>query len=83
MDSLSGDIAEFIDSYCGVAKDRFNIDTKLFSTGLLDSFSLIEVISFIEEKAGIKIKARDVHLGNFDTVAAMSQYVSRCQVCHV
>lgn len=55
--------------------DTFNsascldVNTPLFSTGALDSVAMLDLIAFVEEAAGIEIKAGDVTLENFDTLA--------------
>lgn len=63
-------------------RDDMNIDepiqgdTELFSTGLLDSVSMVSLITFIEEKTGATIPAGDVTLENFDTVERIVAYVA-------
>lgn len=49
-------------------------DTPLFSSGALDSIAMINLIAFIEEQAGIKIRADEVTLDNFDTAARISRF---------
>ena len=63
-------------------KDRLGVDTTgvddatpLFSSSLLDSFSIVELISFIESSAGIKMDAWDVTLDNLDSIAQILRYV--------
>lgn len=49
-------------------------DSKLFSTGELDSMAMMQLIMFIEEKGGIQVGSEDVTLSNFDTVADILKY---------
>lgn len=42
-------------------------DTPLFSNGMLDSVSMLNLIAFVEEKARILVRSEDVTLDNFDT----------------
>lgn len=49
-------------------------DTELFSSGLLDSFTLVDVILYVETEAGIKIPAPDVSYENLDTPDRMLAY---------
>jgi acyl carrier protein len=49
--------------------------TALFSTGLLDSVAMLNVIGFVEERAGIEVPATDVTLENFDTPERIVTYV--------
>ncbi len=49
----------------------------LMSTGLLDSFALVSVISFVEEYVGGEIPPADLTFANFDSVPAICIYVER------
>lgn len=42
-------------------------DSPLFSTGMLDSVSMLNLIAFVEEQAAIQVRSEDVTLDNFDT----------------
>lgn len=65
----------------GYLKNDLNIDepvdgdTELFSSGLLDSVSMVGLITFIEERTGATIQPGDVTLDNFDTVERIRAYV--------
>ncbi|KGJ06227.1 Phosphopantetheine attachment site [Paracoccus halophilus] len=56
--------------------EPINGDTELFSTGMLDSVSMVGLISFIETKGGLHIQPGDVTLDNFDTIDAILAYVA-------
>lgn len=58
-------------------QQEFQSGTLLFSSGLLDSFHLVELISFIESEAKIKIKPMEVNLHNLDSVDLILDFVSR------
>ena len=51
-------------------------DTELFSSGLLDSVSMVGLITFIEERSGATIQPADVTLENFDTIDRIVAYVA-------
>jgi len=68
-------------------RDRLGADiegmddtTPLFSSSVLDSFSIVEVIAFIEAQAGIKMDVWDVTLENLDTIERIKRYVQSKQV---
>lgn len=69
------------DDLIGYLKNDLNIDepvdagTELFSSGLLDSVSMVGLITFIEERTGATIQPGDVTLDNFDTVERIQAYV--------
>jgi acyl carrier protein/D-alanine--poly(phosphoribitol) ligase subunit 2 len=49
----------------------------LFSTGIIDSFSLISLLTYIETEGGFTIDPADVNLENFDNLERMLKYASR------
>ncbi|TCV70021.1 phosphopantetheine binding protein [Neorhizobium sp. R1-B] len=56
----------------GYLRDSLSIndadrESELFSSGLLDSVSMVNLLAFIEQSTGISIRAEDVTLENFDT----------------
>jgi len=55
-------------------ESAIDVDSKLFSTGELDSMAMMQLIMFIEEKGGIQVSSEDVTLSNFDTVADILKY---------
>ena len=48
----------------------------LFKLGILDSFSLVDFVSILEDQFNIKISDSDVTPENFRTIEAVEQYVS-------
>ena len=52
-------------------------DTKLISTGLVDSFSLVSLQAFIETEFGKKIPAPKITAQSFDTVRQMMQIIQQ------
>jgi len=50
----------------GAAFDR---ETALFSSGIVDSFGVLELIAFLEETFAITLDPSEHELGEFDTVA--------------
>lgn len=51
-------------------------DTALFTSGLLDSVLMQDLIMFFEEKTGTQVPAEDVTLENFDTPGAIVAYAA-------
>jgi len=49
-------------------------DTALFTSGLLDSVLMQDLIMFFEEKTGAQVPAEAVTLENFDTPGAIVAY---------
>ena len=61
-------------------RDSLNIDmdldadSRLFSSGALDSLAMVNLITFLEEATGIHIRAEDVTLDNFDTAERIVRF---------
>jgi acyl carrier protein len=53
-------------------------DQPLISSGLIDSFSLVELALFIEEELGVTVPDADMTVKNFDTAALGAHTVMRC-----
>jgi acyl carrier protein len=54
-------------------EETIEADSELFSSGLIDSVAMMNVIGFVEETARIEVHPADVTLDNFDTVARIVQ----------
>ncbi len=52
-------------------------ETKLISSGLIDSFSLVSLQAFIEKEFGKKIPAPKITAESFDTVRKMVEIIQR------
>jgi acyl carrier protein len=59
----------------GLEPADFADDTLLFSSGLIDSFSMVDLIIFIEETGGLRVHPTDVTLDNFDSIDRILAFV--------
>ncbi len=48
----------------------------LFSSGLVDSFSMIDLITYLESTVSIRIEPADITLDNFDTLGRILEFLS-------
>jgi acyl carrier protein len=63
----------------GLAPEDFDDDTLLFSSGLIDSFSMVNLIMYIEKAVGMRVHPADVTLDNFDSIDRILAFVeARC-----
>ena len=60
----------------GVDISTIQHDTALFTSNRLDSFSLVELILFVEEEMNTKIDPEDVRIENFDSVNQILQFAA-------
>jgi len=75
MRLTTDDLHTFLTTELGL-EDGVTSDSELFSTGLLDSVAMMNIIGFIEEKTGIDVRPADVTLENFDTMQRIVDYVA-------
>ncbi len=54
-----------------------NADTKLISSGIIDSFSLVSLQAFIEKEFGKRIPAPKITAESFDTVNKMIEIINQ------
>lgn len=52
-------------------------DTSLFASGLIDSFSLVELVLFIEQSCGIKLRPSEINLDNLDSVQRILAFLAK------
>ena len=50
-------------------------DTELFSTGLIDSFAMIDLLLFLEKHTGAKLGPEDMDVDNLDTIGRILKFV--------
>lgn len=67
----------FLDEDAGVDISDVEPGTLLFSTGIVDSFTLASLMSFIETEADIRVNPFDVNLDNMDSIERILAYVDR------
>jgi acyl carrier protein len=53
----------------GADQDGLDDDTKLFSGGLIDSLTVMDLVGYVERQIGKRIPAADITLNNFDSIA--------------
>jgi len=70
-------LIDYITQHCNVTKEDLDDGQLLFSSGLLDSFNMLDIITFIEGRAPITVGPMDVNLDNLDSVDRIIDFVRR------
>jgi acyl carrier protein len=65
----------FLKDELAVDVDDVEEDTPLFSSGILDSFAIVSLMTWLENDAGIQVLPSDVNLANFDSLSRILRYV--------
>jgi acyl carrier protein len=73
------DLVAYMEQELGVDIADVGPDTALFSSGVIDSFALVSLITFIEEKCRFRVNPMDVSLDNMDSIDRILGYVRRVQ----
>jgi len=60
-----------------IGKLTLQRDTPLFSTGIIDSFGVLELIAFLEDRFGVEIDPARHELNEFDTAAKVATLVAQ------
>ncbi|MFB7496517.1 acyl carrier protein [Streptomyces sp. NPDC056161] len=77
MNEASEDLlAEVTDWYGGRLARPCGADERLFSSGRLDSLTLMEMVAWAETAHGVVIAPEDLSLANFDTARQLAAYLS-------
>jgi acyl carrier protein len=74
MSLSSESLKTYLAERFGADTDGIDDTTPLFSSNLLDSFSMVDLIMFIEQGAGIRMDAWDVTLDNLDSIGQILAY---------
>lgn len=70
------DLATFLSQQLDIDAANLDDDLPLFSSGLLDSTSMVTLVMFLEERTGIMIDGADLTLDNFDTITRILSFCS-------
>ena len=70
-------LMRYLSAKMGIDTKAVAADTPLFSSGLLDSFSMVDLLMFIESEAAMRLEPDDVTMDNLDTVGSILRMAAR------
>jgi len=79
MSITQQEILDFMQTELGIETATLDPSVPVFSSGVIDSFSLVSLITFIEKRCDIKVDPIDVTLENLDSVEFMIDFIARKQ----
>ena len=81
MDLIKDAIRDFIvtEYLPGESRENLHDDTPLRTSGILDSMATLKLVSFIEDRFGITLDARDTGIEQFDRLEDIARLVMRKQ----
>jgi acyl carrier protein len=77
VNSVKEIIKEHIQQATFVEKDKIKDDSLIFKEGYFDSMGFVVLITFLEERFGIQTADEDLVEENFESVNAITAYISR------
>ncbi len=57
----------------------YDDDASFLEEGIVDSLGIMELVLFIEEKFGVKVKDEEITPDNFDSVNKLANFI-QCQI---
>src|SRR5690349_18517094 len=70
-------LLEFLGDDLGIDTSDITPDAPLFSTGVVDSFALVSLMTYIEAQGGFRLSPVDVNLDNFDSIGRIVAFCGR------
>lgn len=76
MDELKQVLRSELKARLGVRK-VLEDDTRLFSSGLIDSLGVMEVVDIVESQLAMSIPPAELTLENFDSITLICEFTQR------
>lgn len=70
-------VKDFVENDLLDGDTKVEMETSLFSDGLIDSMNLVQLLLFLEQSFAIKIATSEVNVVNLDTVESIVELVNR------
>lgn len=70
-------LVKYLESQFGLNAGEIDDGTQLFSSGLLDSFSVADLLMFLEEQDSFTIEPTEITLDNLDSIEKIIAFVKR------
>lgn len=68
------ELAEYLQSRFSLDTNSLDDDVPLFSSGLLDSLNMVDVVAFIEETIGKTMTPEDLSFENLDSIGQILRF---------
>jgi acyl carrier protein len=78
ISDIEAKISEYIRMQV-IKRPKFDLgnDDALISSGLIDSFHLVDLAVFVEETFGVRIEDIELNASTFDTIAQLSAIIQQ------
>ena len=72
-------LLKFVEDKLGVDITDVDADTPLFSSGMIDSASMVDLIVFVEAEGNVKFGPDDISLDHLDSIGRILRFVADSQ----
>lgn len=81
MSNLQSALKSFIQNELAVGRGKeLQPEDDLFTSGILDSLGILQLVLFIEEQFSVQVPDEDVVFENFHSLNAISEYLERRKI---
>ncbi len=68
------ELLEYLSNHARDDLSEVTEDTELFSSGLIDSFAMVDLLLFLEKHTGARLGPEDIDLDNLDTIGRIIKF---------
>ena len=76
MTLTTADLTGFMQEELGIDTAEVDSSSLLFTSGIVDSFSLVSLVTFIERQCGFTVQPDDVTLENLDSIQRIVDFAA-------
>ena len=77
MSAIQPDLLEFVSKSFLIEPEEIPLDRSLIDEGIIDSFGLVEITSYLEKKYAIKVTEEDLTRENFGSILKIVAFVEQ------
>lgn len=74
---IQDELLTFITRHFMVERTDINLENSLIDEGVIDSFGLIEIVTFMETAFGLEVDDEDMNRDNFGSVVKIVAFICR------
>jgi len=71
------DLINFICAKSKISSDEICLDTEIYDSGIVSSLSILEMVTFIENRYGIIILPEELTEDNFRNISTIAKFIGR------
>jgi len=77
VQTIKNNVKDYIFKSTSIDKEKLKDETLIFKEGYFDSMGFVMLITFLEEKFGVKTVDADLIEENFESINAITDFITR------